>query len=118
MSSGANFRVGALDCCHDGDLGTCCLSALGFGFALNYLATDKMHYHDQGKEGGVGFLDHPLGMGVLSLLCPWAGAICMRMRVRKFFDMEEDHVDDILCGLCCTPCVNCQTYNEVKERGL
>ncbi len=30
--------------------------------------------------------------------------------------MEEEPLMDVVYGTCCTPCTNCQTYNEVKER--
>ncbi len=100
----ADFKVGPFDCLRGG-VETCFMGTF-CGWSLNYLTAGKI-----GKK-------YPTGMGLLGLLFPGLGATFTRMNVREHYGMEDEPFMDVVCGTCCTPCTNCQTYNEVKERGL
>ncbi len=100
------FRVGVFDCFRGG-LQPFCLGAFRCDFVLNYLTAEIIGDEEQ----------NPLGMACLSVVCPSMAATLLRMKIRRFFGMEEDPIVDVFYGTCCTPCVSCQTYNEVKERG-
>ena len=55
----------------------------------------------------------------LLLGCPcWAfiGGILLRIQYRPKNEIPENMVGDIICGLCCTPCVYCQMFNDHEER--
>ncbi len=105
-----DFGVGAFDCLRGG-LATFCLGAF-CGWSLVYLTARRI---------GVGAVRHggdsAVGLAGLSVVCPGLAATLTRVDVRNYYRMQRHPVRDVLCGFCCTPCVNCQTYNEVKERG-
>ncbi len=100
-----NFQVTTFDSCQGG---ACVFltSCLCCGFVLNYLVAEKI---------GQNALLH----GLLALPCwPFVGTIPLRMRTRTFLGVDDNRMDDVLCGLFCWPCAQCQMYNELKERGV
>ncbi len=82
------------------------ISCAQLGLVLNYLTAEKIG-------------ENPVFHGVISLPC-WScvGSLLLRLKMREYLGMEEKTIYDVLSGLFCICCVQCQLYNEVKERGL
>jgi Cys-rich protein (TIGR01571 family) len=47
---------------------------------------------------------------------PCIPALLLRQEARERWGIEGSTGEDVAVSFCCTPCVNCQTAVEIKER--
>ena len=82
--------------------GTCCC-------VLCCLPCDAYKTAERIGESGVLY-------GLLTCFLPCIGAMLLRRKIRKRYNIKGSDLEDAGISCLCTPCVMCQNSNETKER--